>query len=196
MKHQILNRFTLRSPSPALVILAAAFLLGCEGENKGASAPVQQTQPSMQATMPNQDTAIEMLKIRLFDDPDNNELLATLGDTYFEQRRFKEAIPVYERAVTLNPKNYDALNDLGLAYYYTGSVESALESLNKSVAANPDYKFARLSQGFILLSLGSYDEAEAALRKAQELDPNGNVGVEAGRMLKKVEEMRAGQTQK
>ncbi len=190
MKYPVMKRFNIRLP--ALGLLAATlFLLGCEGGNNGASAPVQPSQAATQATMPGQDTAIEMLKIRLFDDPENGDLLAKLGDAYFEQRRFGEAIPIYERAVLFNPKNHDALNDLGLSYHYTGNTEAALNALDRSATAKPDYKFARLSKGYILLSLGRYDEAEAPLRKAQELDPNGGVGKEAGRMLMQVEEMRA-----
>jgi len=190
MKHRILKRVNMRYATLGL-LTASLFLLGCEGGNNGASAPAQQAQPSMQATMPSQDTAIEMLKTRLFDDPENSALLAKLGDAYFEQRRFDEAIPIYERAVMYNPKDYDALNDLGLSYHYTGNTEAALTALDKSAAANPSYKFARLSKGYILLSLGRYEEAEAPLRKAQELDPNGGVGEEAGRMLMRVEQMKA-----
>jgi len=195
MKYWVLNRFTTRHL--ALVLLACAlFILGCEGENKGASAPAPQAQPGMQATMPNQDAAIEMLKVRLFDDPDNIDLLAALGDAYFEQRHFDEAIPIYERVITLNPKNFDTLNDLGLAYHYSGNTQAALDALDRSAAANPSYKFARLSKGYILLSLGRYEEAEAPLRKAQELDPNGSVGAEASRMLEKVAEMKATHSQR
>jgi len=190
MKYPVIKKFNL-SRSALGLLAASLFLLGCEGGNNGASAPAQQAQPAMQASMPGQDTAIEMLKIRLFDDPENGDLLAKLGDAYFEQRRFSEAIPIYERAVLFEPKNYDALNDLGLSYHYTGNTEAALDALDRSAAANPNYKFARLSKGYVLLSLGRYDEAEAPLRKAQELDPNGGVGKEAGRMLMQVEEMRA-----
>lgn len=189
MKYRVLNRFTTHSPALAL-LTATLFMLGCEGDNKSNTSAVQQAQPTMQATMPNQDAAIEAIKARLFDDPDNEVLLSTLGDAYFEQRRFDEAIPIYKRAIIFNPKDFDALNDLGLAYHYTGNTQAALDALDESTAANPDYKFARLSKGFILLSLGRYEEAETPLRKAQELDPNGGVGAEAGRMLKRVEEMK------
>ncbi len=195
MKYRVQKRFT--ACHRALAVLATTlFILGCEGENKGASAPVQQIQPSMQAAMPNQDAVIETLKARLFDDPDNGALLSALGDAYFEQRRFDEAILIYKRAITFNPNDFDALNDLGLAYHYTGNSQAALEVLDRSIAANPDYKFARLSKGFILLSLGRYEEAEAPLRKAQALDPNGNIGAEASRMLGKVEAMRAARSQR
>ncbi len=190
MKYRVLNRFT--AYRPALALLATAlFMLGCEGENRGASAPAQQAQPSMQASMPNQDAAIEVLKARLFDDPDNSALLSALGDAYFQQRRFDEAIPIYKRAIVFNPEDFDALNDLGLAYHYTGNSQAALEALERSISANLDYKYARLSKGFILLSLGRHEEAEAPLRKALALDPNGNIGAEAGRMLGRVEVMRA-----
>ncbi len=189
MKYRVPNRVSTHLPSLAL-LTTALFMLGCEGENKSASAPVQQAQPTMQVAMPNQDAAIEVLKARLFDDPDNDVLLSALGDAYFEQRRFDEAIPIYKRVITFYPEHFDALNDLGLAYHYTGNTQAALDALDKSIAANPDYKFARLSKGFILLSLGRYEEAEIPLRKAQELDPNGGVGAEAGRMLSRIGEMK------
>ncbi len=198
MKYRVLSRVGMQR---SVLLLAAALfvlvVLGCEGESRdrAVSAPPP-PQSGMPSAMPNQNALIETLKARLFDEPDNTALLAALGDAYFEQRRFDEAIPIYRRVITFHPEDYDALNDLGLAYHYTGNSQAALEALEQSIAANPDYKFARLSKGFILLSLGRYQEAEAPLRKAQALDPDGNVGAEAGRMLERVASMKAAAAQR
>jgi tetratricopeptide (TPR) repeat protein len=134
---------------------------------------------------------IEAVKAALFDDPENPQLLAALGDSYFEAQRFQEAIPVYEKVLKINEKDVDTLNDLGLAYFYTGNPDSALSTLNKATSSAPDYKFAWLSTGYILVSLGRYDEAVAPLTKAKELDPAGTVGKEAANFLNKIEQLKA-----
>ncbi|VAX08066.1 hypothetical protein MNBD_GAMMA26-1713 [hydrothermal vent metagenome] len=190
MKHRTLRLVNLL---PILAMLLAAITLtGCEGGNDGTSAPAtSQALPSIQPDISPHDSIIQTLKIRLFDEPDNDALLSALGDAYFGARQFKESISIYKKAIAINPGNYDALNDLGLAYFYTGNTEVALDSLERSTTANPDYKFAWLSKGFILTSTGRFDEAKAALHKAKELDPNGNIGIEADNFLRQIEEMKA-----
>jgi len=188
MKCQILS--LIKTRSILTVLLTATALLGCEGGNKETSAPAAKIQsPLIQPNMGQQDTVIQTLKSRLFDDPENDALLSALGDAYFERRRFEEAITIYKKAVTINPVHYDVLNDLGLAYYYTGNTSAALKTLDKSTTANPDYKFAWLSKGFILTSEKRFEEALAPLHKAKELDPNGSIGAEADNFLRKIEEM-------
>lgn len=173
------------------MLSATVVLSGCENNDNPAPA-VQGQQPTPQQPLPpTGKIPLETLKARLFDDPENPKLLAALGDAYFESRRFKEAIPAYEKATGINPKDTDTLNDLGLSYFYTGNPDAALTTLNKATMADPSYKFAWLSTGYVLVSLGRYNEAVTPLTKAKELDPNGIIGQEAEGFLKKIEELKA-----
>ena len=176
-------------------LFAAIILSGCEGGNEASStmapAPAQQSAPSPHPDAMSKSAQIEAVKAALFDDPENPQLLAALGDSYFEAQRFQEAIPVYEKAVKANAKDVDTLNDLALAYFYTGNPDAALTTLTKATSSMPDYKFAWLSTGYILISIGRYDEAVTPLRKAKELDPIGTVGMEADNFLKKIEQLKA-----
>ncbi len=190
MKHQVFTLLNMRWPALGLLFSIIA-LVGCEYGNKVTSTPVQQNYPTTPPKIMAQDNRIETLNMRLLDEPENDALLAALGDAYFEQGRFPEAIPVYERAVTINPDDFDTLNDLGLAYFYTGNADAALTSLDKSAAAKPDYNLARMSKGFVLLSIGQYEEAEVSLRKAKELDTTGRISAEVDNLLRKMEEMKA-----
>jgi len=178
-------------------LVTAIILSGCEGGNEAnstmAPAPAQQSVP---ASAPHPDVMsksaqIEAVKAALFDDPENPQLLAALGDSYFEAQRFQEAIPVYEKAIKANAKDVDTLNDLALAYFYTGNPDAALTTLEKATGSVPEYKFAWLSTGYILISIGRYDEAIPPLHKAKELDPSGTVGIEADNFLKKIEQLKA-----
>jgi tetratricopeptide (TPR) repeat protein len=176
-------------------LFTAIILSGCEGGNEASStmapAPAQQSAPAPHPKVMDKSAQIEAVKAALFDDPENPQLLAALGDSYFEAQRFQEAIPVYEKAIKANANDVDTLNDLALAYFYTGNPDSALTKLTKATSSAPDYKFAWLSTGYILISIGRYDEAVAPLKKAKELDPTGTVGMEADNFLKKIEQLKA-----
>ncbi|HDN94490.1 MAG TPA: tetratricopeptide repeat protein [Nitrospirae bacterium] len=115
--------------------------------------------------------------------PDDPKQLAAIGDTYFENQNFQQAIIVYEKAIKLNPKDVDTHNDLGLAYLYTGRPEKAIKTIKKGTEINPIYQRIWLTQGFILLSAQKQEEAKQALEKAVELGPGTTIGTEAKRMI-------------
>lgn len=116
-------------------------------------------------------------------DTQNPESLALLGDKYFENNRFEQAIVIYKRVLELNPKDVDTYNDMGLALHYAGRSDSAVEMLRKGTEVMPSYQRVWLSLGFVLTSKGKDEEAKAALKKAIELNPNTDMGQEAKRML-------------
>ena len=126
---------------------------------------------------------IEQLEAILINDPNNFDTLSSLGDLYFESSRYIEAIQTYDKALGANPVCADCLNDRGLALYYLGDPESALVSFDRAVAIAPQYTHAWLSKGYVLVSLGRYQEAIIPLNKVKELDPGGNLAVEADKFL-------------
>jgi tetratricopeptide (TPR) repeat protein len=114
---------------------------------------------------------------------ENPEELAALGDRYFENSRFAQAIKFYEKVLQLNPKDVDTYNDMGLALHYTGQTERALAILRKGANGNPSFQRIWLSLGFVLASTGKDEEAKEVLSKALELDPSSEQGREAKRIL-------------
>ncbi len=118
------------------------------------------------------------------------ESLARLGDKYFENNRFEEAIVVYEKVLKLNPDDVDTYNDMGLALYYTGKSDIAIETLRKGTEVMPSFQRIWLSLGFVLTSTGKNEEAKLALKKAIDLNPNSEQGREAKRILGKIMEVQ------
>jgi tetratricopeptide (TPR) repeat protein len=116
-------------------------------------------------------------------DTKNPESLALLGDKYFENNQFEQAIAIYEKVLELNPRDVDTYNDLGLALHYTGKSDVAIETLKRGTTVMPSYQRIWLSLGFVLTSKGKNEEAKPALQKAIELDPNTDMGQEAKRIL-------------
>jgi len=121
-----------------------------------------------------------MKEIEGINDP---KQLAHLGDKYFENNRYAEAIEAYEKVLKINPKDADTYNDLGLALHYTARSEKAVEILKKGAEVNPSFQRIWLSLGFVLTTTGKNKEAEVALNKAIALDPDSTQGQEAKRLL-------------
>ena len=115
--------------------------------------------------------------------PDDPIKLATMGDSFFENKNFAQAVIVYEKTLKLNPDDVDTHNDLALAYLYTGKPEKAIATIRKGTGMDPTYQRIWLTQGFILLSQNIQEEGKQALEKAVEIDPGTDIAAEATRML-------------
>ena len=110
--------------------------------------------------------------------PDNNKNendLLSIGKSYFEKEKYKEAIKILsELVVKLNPDNAEAWYYLGASYYNDRQVEKGKEtkkSILKAIELNPnDNNYYWLGR----LCYFSYDDDEGIkyISKAIELNPN------------------------
>lgn len=174
-----------------LIILAVAvvFVVGAVmyfvGSSRNTIAPIPystEAPPVPQQYLEFQGKEQKMRKL-IAQDPQNPDLYARIGDLYFENQRFSQAIAEYEQAIGLNPGDIDSYNDLGLAYSYAGNLEKSLEAFNKGIDLDPSYQRIWLSYGYVSASNGIIMEAEVALQKAIELNPGNDVAIEAQRIL-------------
>ncbi|MEA3278421.1 MAG: tetratricopeptide repeat protein [Pseudomonadota bacterium] len=113
----------------------------------------------------------------------NPVLLNQTADGLFAQKRYAEAIALYQRVLELDPEDIDAHNDLGLALYYAGQPQAALELLKEGTGKRPDFQRIWLTLGFVSARAGDKPGAQEALEKARALGADNSVGQEAARML-------------
>jgi Flp pilus assembly protein TadD len=97
------------------------------------------------------------------DDPANPDwrVISARGTALAKQGKYRDAIPFYERALTLAPDQGSILNNLALAHAMEGNADKAEPLLKRAAAGGQD---ARVSQNLALvLGLqGKYDEATLA----------------------------------
>lgn len=95
------------------------------------------------------------------DDPANPDwrVISARGTVLAKQGSYRDAVPLYERALALAPDQPSILNNLALAHAMEGHADQAEPLLKRAAAANG--KDARVNQNLALvLSLqGKYDEA-------------------------------------
>lgn len=106
--------------------------------------------------------AARMLQIA--DDPSKPDwkVISARGTVLAKQGKYKDAIPYYERALTLAQNQPSVLNNLAMAYAMSGDAKKAEDLLRQASAGNNGQNSAKVKQNLALvLGLeGRYDEAK------------------------------------
>ncbi|MCG8590783.1 MAG: tetratricopeptide repeat protein [Proteobacteria bacterium] len=103
-------------------------------------------------------------------EPQNVELLNSLGFALFQQGKSEEAVVALERALEVDPAHWKAHNNMALASIDIGELELAEAHYRESLALEPQPAIYN-DLGFVLERQGLADEAAEFYRKALELDP-------------------------
>jgi tetratricopeptide (TPR) repeat protein len=97
------------------------------------------------------------------------KLYSALGYTYEQQKKYKEAITAYRRAIELDRDNLDAIRGLAQNLLNDGQTEAALEQYKVIADANPEDAQTYLRIAEIYRKTGRFDEALDSLKKAQSM---------------------------
>ncbi|MFC1475687.1 tetratricopeptide repeat protein [Candidatus Zixiibacteriota bacterium] len=116
---------------------------------------------------------IEHLQQLAENDPDNPELLAALGNVYYDAGMAERAVDYYDRALALEPGNINVLVDKATMLRLLGRAEEAVQILTQIVAGAPDHEQALFNLGVIYLSdLSDTSSAIEAWKTFLETNPN------------------------
>jgi len=81
------------------------------------------------------------------------------GDLYFKDRKYREAVAEYVKAIRFSADNPHIVRQLGLAHFNLGEPRDAFTYLTKSELLKPGDPEVRISLGKIYLANRSPDEA-------------------------------------
>ena len=80
----------------------------------------------------------EPLLAQLKIDPNNADLLAQLGNIYYDTQNYPDAIGYYKKSLAIK-ENADVRTDMGTAYFYSGDPDSAIAEFQTVLKANPHH---------------------------------------------------------
>ncbi len=107
--------------------------------------------------------------------PESAEAYADLGLIEARQEHYKEAIPLYRRALVIDPRMSGIRLNLGLAYFKSAAMKEAIETftplLKTFPADSPDHIRVSTLIGMAHFSLGEYGAAIPFLKAAAVADP-------------------------
>jgi Flp pilus assembly protein TadD len=96
--------------------------------------------------------------------------ISARGTVMAKQGLYREAIPLYERALELAPNQASVLSNLALAHAMVGSPEKAEPLLKRAVAASNGDERVNQNLALVLGLQGKYDEAK--LTAGRDLPPD------------------------
>jgi Flp pilus assembly protein TadD len=115
----------------------------------------------------NDDASAEALFQVVVDKTGSAEAYNNLGFSRLLQRRYSDAVPPLEKAVSLAPGDSRVRNNLAVAYAMTGRSERAYRLFENTLGKAAAYN----NLGYLYMIQGRRQEAEAALRSAMEASP-------------------------
>ena len=124
-----------------------------------------------------------------FSDPTNptSEVSArNLGQAYFEEKNYTEALNWYRTSVGRNKDYADGYLGLADTLAATGQNEEAVVQLQAAVLEIPTDTALQLALGQALVRAGRYGEARSRLEEVVRKDPAGALGRAAAEQLKTV----------
>ena len=116
------------------------------------------------------DTAIELLKRAIKENPQHKSAFNNLGRAYLAERNYDEAAAAFKRQIDVNSYDEFAYNNLGRTYWAQRKYPEAVDAFQKQLNINPLDKYTHANVGALYLEWHKYDEAAAELEKAISLN--------------------------
>jgi len=103
---------------------------------------------------------------------DNIEALLVLADCCVRDKKFLEALDVYQTIISLDSKIAEAHNNCGIILGKLGRFVDALASYDSAIAIEANFADAHMNRGNALRNLERYDDALVAFDRALSLKPD------------------------
>ena len=111
----------------------------------GIGSPQQPQAISVEALNKAAEPVLEQLK----QNPKDFDLLAKVGNLYYDGQAYPQAIEFYEKALAVQPGNADVRTDLGTSYWYIGDADKAIFSFEKALAVRPNHPGTLFNLGIV-----------------------------------------------
>ena len=135
----------------------------------GAGTNLQPT-PEQMKKMADTTAAPQIEKLK--SDPNNPDLLAGIGNVYYDAQIYSTAIDYYQRALKIRPEDVSIRTDLGTADWYMGNSDAAIEEFNKALSYDPNKANTLFNLGIVKWQgKMDIDGAVAAWQKLLEKNP-------------------------
>jgi tetratricopeptide (TPR) repeat protein len=81
--------------------------------------------------------------------PDDADLLTSIGNIYYDAQAYPVAIDYYQRALKGKPADASVRTDLGTAYWYLGDADRALAEFDKALTYAPNNANTLFNRGMV-----------------------------------------------
>jgi tetratricopeptide (TPR) repeat protein len=162
---------------------------GISGTSRVATSNASTAAPAPQAPSAIQlrgmaDAQASPLLARLKADPQNPDLLTSIGNLYYDAKQYPIAIDYYGRVLKAKPSEADVRTDLATAYWYMGDADTAIAEFNRALTYEPQKANTLFNLGLVKWQ-GKMDAAGAVAdwKKLLAANPKYEGRAEVERMI-------------
>lgn len=117
--------------------------------------------------------AVESYKKALELDPGNATIYIRYSATLADVGRYKEALPLADKAAELDPVSISSLHNLGWTNQIAGNFKKSADAFQKAIDLHPAWVWGYIKQAFSYIFLNQCDKALANATKAEKLFKDG-----------------------
>lgn len=140
--------------------------------NADGTIDMDKVPPEIRERMEKAKALLASHKKMLEKDPNNTELLTSIGRFYMGLNMADKALVYYRRAVEADPKSADLRVELGYALMDSGQFDEAIQSDRDALEALPGNPDVLTQMGIVYLRMDRVDDALAKLDEAAAADPH------------------------
>lgn len=128
----------------------------------------------------------EGFKRVLKSNPNDLQALVGLGDLYYKNRKYSQAVIYYRRAVALDPEDVELRTKTGNAYLDLGYPDVALREYEKVLETDPSYAAAHYFSGLAFEKKSLPAEAIKQYELYLEIEPRGSHADDARQRIERL----------
>ncbi len=172
-----------------IVLLIGAFAVFMGMQVINAGTPKSDLPPELQAQYEFFKIKEQEYKRILSDDPKNFEALVGLGNLYFDNQQYQQAIDYYRKALKVQPNNPDVRTDMAICYFYLNLNDLAVSELEKVVKSYPNHAKAHYNLAVVYRRIGRLEAAKSEFEAFLKLVPYGPDAEFAANQLNAINEL-------
>ncbi|RJO60016.1 tetratricopeptide repeat protein [candidate division WS5 bacterium] len=144
-----------------------------ENEEKGTDRLVSDAHTELEKG--NLREAEKLLIEAIKKDRKNHHAYFALGNIFFKEDNWEDAVNAFQKTVEYNPVNDSAFNNLGLAHFKQKDYAGAVSAFEKATAINPDEKGRFINLALAAKKNGDRKLAVKALERLTSLEAEPNL---------------------
>lgn len=138
----------------ALVVLLLGVLLGYLFHNSsssgtGAGLPSGSQTATTSGSSSDSGSTVQPLLERLRSNPNDPDLLASIGNAYYDQHDYDNAVSYYQRYLEIRPQDVNVQTDMGTALWYSGNPDRAIQQYETALRIQRDFPNALFNMGIV-----------------------------------------------
>lgn len=148
------------------VCIALAVNAGCKKEEQ----PAEKSSGQAVSTYASDSVYLEIKK-KIQDNPKDADSWFHLGDLYFRDAQYAQAVEAFQKTVEFKPDMGYAYVKMGTAYDRMNKPAEAIRALEQASKYMPEYPVIYNNMGVAYGKIGKFPEEAASLKKALKLRP-------------------------